>query len=258
MRRHLQEPGGGKFAPGGSLDFGSANNVYYTGNIEYSHLEGTLKYWKVPIQSLTINGRRIEAGSKIAALDISTSFVLAPQNVVGAFYAHVPNAEPGTGILEGLYVIPCNTSVEFNLVIKRVIYPISVADWVFPLDPNDDLCIGMIASYNGTTVQWVLGGTFLKNVYTVFRYDPPSVGFANLSDAVRYAGTGKSSTSSIPLRTSSSSTSTTSAPETKTVPPSSTTATPTTSRGAGSHGPGSPGKAALSACVLMMMIVLSL
>jgi len=29
--------------------------------------------------------------------------------------------------------------------------------------------------------SWIVGDTFLKNVYSVFRFDPPSVGFAQLS-----------------------------------------------------------------------------
>lgn len=36
-------------------------------------------------------------------------------------------------------------------------------------------------SANTITPPWIVGDTFLKNVYTVFRYNPPSVGFANLS-----------------------------------------------------------------------------
>jgi len=31
-------------------------------------------------------------------------------------------------------------------------------------------------------LDWILGDTFMRNVYNVFRYDPPSVGFAKVKD----------------------------------------------------------------------------
>ena len=30
-------------------------------------------------------------------------------------------------------------------------------------------------------IQWIVGASFMKNVYTSFRYNPPAVGFAALS-----------------------------------------------------------------------------
>jgi len=45
---------------------------------------------------------------------------------------------------------------------------------------------------NSNHPTWVVGDSFLKNVYTVFRSEPPSVGFATLSStsgAIGFAGT---------------------------------------------------------------------
>jgi cathepsin D len=45
---------------------------------------------------------------------------------------------------------------------------------------------------NSNNPTWVVGDSFLKNVYTVFRADPASVGFGNLSSttgAIGLAGT---------------------------------------------------------------------
>jgi cathepsin D len=49
-------------------------------------------------------------------------------------------------------------------------------------------CLGSIFTFTSTSNSispaWIVGDTFLKNVYTVFRANPPSVGFAALaSDA---------------------------------------------------------------------------
>ncbi|KIJ37242.1 hypothetical protein M422DRAFT_260180 [Sphaerobolus stellatus SS14] len=37
--------------------------------------------------------------------------------------------------------------------------------------------------------NWIIGNTFLKNVYSVFRFDPLAVGFAQLSSSVAGSGT---------------------------------------------------------------------
>jgi len=56
-----------------------------------------------------------------------------------------------------------------------------------PVSSGSTTCVGAIinvgAPTGGGAPDWVVGGTFLKNVYSVFRYKPPTIGFAELSDA---------------------------------------------------------------------------
>ena len=49
-----------------------------------------------------------------------------------------------------------------------------------------DQCVGSIFVYGGSSdgPGWILGDTFLKNVYSVFRANPPSIGFAALAPGV--------------------------------------------------------------------------
>lgn len=71
----------------------------------------------------------------------------------------------------------------------------------WPINPDDmnlgrvstgsSMCAGGIFDLNagssigegGGNPNWVVGATFLKNVYSVFRYQPAAIGFAQLSDA---------------------------------------------------------------------------
>jgi len=46
-----------------------------------------------------------------------------------------------------------------------------------------DLNVGSNIGQGGGSPSWVVGGTFLKNVYSVFRSQPAAIGFAELSDA---------------------------------------------------------------------------
>lgn len=67
------------------------------------------------------------------------------------------------------------------------------------------MCAGGIFDI-GTTIgnaqgvpSWIVGDTFLKNVYTVFQANPPAVGFAQLASGL------SSSTAGVPLPSGSSS-----------------------------------------------------
>lgn len=46
-----------------------------------------------------------------------------------------------------------------------------------------DLTAGSNIGEGGGNPNWVVGATFLKNVYSVFRSQPAAIGFAELSDA---------------------------------------------------------------------------
>ncbi|KDN49658.1 hypothetical protein RSAG8_01723, partial [Rhizoctonia solani AG-8 WAC10335] len=57
------------------------------------------------------------------------------------------------------------------------------------LTTNPNVCVGAIFELsmgglgNPDVPQWVVGDAFLKNVYSIYRYEPPSIGFAQLSAA---------------------------------------------------------------------------
>jgi len=68
-------------------------------------------------------------------------------------------------------------------------------DWsISPLDINvgtvtSGMCAGAIFDagvlYGGVLYEtWIVGDTFLKNVYSVFSADPPAVGFAQLASGL--------------------------------------------------------------------------
>ena len=68
-------------------------------------------------------------------------------------------------------------------------------------EASNGQCLGAIFQYstssggssgdsiNNTGPQWIIGDTFLKNVYTVFRANPASVGFAALAPNAQSSAT---------------------------------------------------------------------
>ena len=98
--------------------------------------------------------------------------------------------------------IGCDVTVNATMSFGGRSWPISEAD--FRLSQlTQTLCLGAFFELNtgASAPAWIVGDTFLvrlsssvflvlikvlspqKNVYSVFRYDPPSVGFAELSSA---------------------------------------------------------------------------
>ena len=66
---------------------------------------------------------------------------------------------------------------------SSISWPISNADFLL-MQVSRSTCVGGFFSLDtsGTSAPpWIVGDTFLKNVYAAFQYDPPAVGFAKLS-----------------------------------------------------------------------------
>ncbi|CCM06426.1 uncharacterized protein FIBRA_08687 [Fibroporia radiculosa] len=106
-----------------------------------------------------------------AVPDSGTTFAWAPQYYVDAIYKSLPGAVFSSDI--NGYIIPCDTAINVSMVFSGVKYP---------LDPLDMLNINNIYS-NGTLVcqgtftyapdvglDWVLGDSFMHNVYTLYKY----------------------------------------------------------------------------------------
>lgn len=118
-----------------------------------------------------------------AAIDTGTTLVGGPSSIISAMYAQIPGSQPGTGQYENYYLYPCSTQVNVTLSFGGRSWPVSSDDFQL-MEVSSTLCLGAFFELDtrGGTPDWIIGDTFLKNVYTVFRYNPPSVGFATLSD----------------------------------------------------------------------------
>ena len=88
--------------------------------------------------------------------------------------------------------LACNTNVSVSIAFGGKAWPISAQDMnLGRVSTGASLCAGGIFDLTagssigegGGNPNWVVGATFLKNVYSVFRYQPAAIGFAQLSDA---------------------------------------------------------------------------
>ncbi|KAI6037555.1 aspartic peptidase domain-containing protein [Pisolithus marmoratus] len=189
-------------APGGSFTIGGTNTSLYTGNIEYIDMPSgsTPSYWLQQISTITVQGKSLQVSSSqgLAAIDTGTTLIGGPSSIVSQIWSAVPGAEPLSGQYAGMYAFPCTTSVTASISFGGTTWPIS----------SDDMNLGEIGTSAGGTLMcvggifdvgstvgtgsgvpaWIVGDTFLKNVYTVFRANPPSVGFAALATGLNPSG----------------------------------------------------------------------
>jgi len=183
LTRFIDLEGANAQEPGGEFMMGGTNTNLYTGDIDYVNIpSGQESYWLIPLTGATVNGASVLSGSVNAAIDTGTTLVGGPSADIAAIFAQIPNSQPGTGDLAGYYTYPCSTSVTVTMTFSSKTWTIDPADFLL-MRVSSTQCVGAFfaLSLSGSAPQWIIGDTFLKNVYSVYRYNPPSVGFANLS-----------------------------------------------------------------------------
>ena len=139
--------------------------------------------------------------------------LLPPQipyiKVTTRYVCHLSDVEWTRAVTENQYCdpsqFPRHTEVNISLMFNGIAYPVSPYDFNLGSVSLHSDCIGAVFSLdaapsttsplsaavddpisNSTSVDpdWIVGDSFLKNVYTVFRYENPrAVGFAQLSSA---------------------------------------------------------------------------
>ncbi|KZV73513.1 acid protease [Peniophora sp. CONT] len=190
---------------GGIFTLGGTNSSLFQGDIDFNNFpQGSqASYWLQTVSQLTLNGNTIDigdSGSNTAAIDTGTTLLGGPSQAVNAFWSQVSGAR---NLSNGMFAFPCDTDLSVTLSFGGKQWPIKSEDINFG-SIGQGYCQGAIfdvtqgAATNQNTPSWIVGDTFLKNVYSVFRASPgPAVGFAELSGSAS-AGTpgGSSNTNS--------------------------------------------------------------
>ncbi|KAI0359193.1 acid protease [Trametes cingulata] len=171
---------GFKLAKSGSeLYLGGTNTKLYTGSIEYHPVTGS-GFWQISGASLRLGSTTVLSGFQ-TIIDSGTTIIYGPPDDVATFYKSIPGSQLYDKA-NGFYSFPCSAvpaNVGFNWGGKT--WTISAADFNFG-KASSTRCIGAIAGVDlglGTKT-WLLGDSFMKNVYSAFSFDSNSVGFAQL------------------------------------------------------------------------------
>ncbi|CCM05706.1 uncharacterized protein FIBRA_07938 [Fibroporia radiculosa] len=134
-----------------------------------------LDYWTIHVDAITINGKRYDTSPSgtqniSAFLDTGTPTALVDPMFVDAIYgSSLQTTEDGT-----LSFIPCDTYYNVSIELGGVEYPLNPLDMIWPWDIDENgnaICVGALQrnTYLGMPKgTWILGDTFLRNVYSLF------------------------------------------------------------------------------------------
>ncbi|KAF8893595.1 aspartic peptidase A1 [Infundibulicybe gibba] len=224
LSRFIDDPQASDNEPGGVFTLGGTNSTLFQGEIDFVDMpispQQSNSLWLLSMTSVTVEGELvpITAGKyALSAIDTGTTLIGGPRWDVRNIWNAVPGSQPATGI-PGFWAFPCTARVSISFSFGGEMWPINPADMnIGPLPSSSSLCIGAIhdLSMGGDIVSgdgepgWVIGVAFLvpirhrhffltnvffalgyqqKNVYSVFRMTPPSIGFAQLSVAAGSSG----------------------------------------------------------------------
>ncbi|KAF8444969.1 aspartic peptidase domain-containing protein [Boletus edulis BED1] len=184
-------------APGGTFTLGGTNTSLYSGNIEFINLPSgtTPAFWFQQVQTVTVQSKSISISNSagLAAIDTGTTLIAAPSNVAKQIWSNVPGSTALSNQYQGMYAFPCNTNVSVSISFGGTHWAISPDDMnlgPINLGGKTQMCVGGIFDIGNTVgsgqgvPSWIIGDTFLKNVYSVFQANPPAVGFAQLANGL--------------------------------------------------------------------------
>ncbi|KAF8869555.1 aspartic peptidase domain-containing protein [Infundibulicybe gibba] len=198
LSRFRDDPYASNNEPGGIFTLGGTNSTLFQGNIDFVDMVTSSQrpntYWMLSMTSITVQEKLIPIASgqsALSSIDTGTSFIAGPGEDVSAIWSAVPGSQPVPN-KPGFWAFPCATRVSIKLSFGGELWPIDPVDMNLGRLPGSrlsSLCLGAIFDIGmgkDTTRRlgdpsWIIGDTFLKNVYSVFRVTPPSVGFAQLA-----------------------------------------------------------------------------
>ncbi|TFY56518.1 hypothetical protein EVG20_g8895 [Dentipellis fragilis] len=164
----------------GSLAFGAPDPTHFVGALVPVKAAPTSarnkKPWGVPVTAVTIDGAAVIAKPIAGFVDFGTTDISMSPAEADALNVKITGAKK---ISSGVWQIPCNTQAKLALTIGGKAWPVDPRDLAFaPVAGAAGLCESNIVGQEKVAGQWILGGTFLKNVYTVLDEGNTQVAFA--------------------------------------------------------------------------------
>ncbi|KAJ7584093.1 acid protease [Mycena floridula] len=165
---------------GSELYLGGTDEDLYSGSIEYHDVDTSTGFWQITGAKAFVGSTTANTGFE-TIIDSGTTIMYGPPAAVKTFYSKVA----GSAVYDsanGYYSFPCSSvpSVSFSWGSGKK-WAITAANFnLGQTDTGSSLCVGALAGQDlglGSNV-WLLGDSFMKNVYSAFDFDNEAVGFA--------------------------------------------------------------------------------
>jgi hypothetical protein len=178
----------------GEITFGGIDQSKFTGVVTYTSVSSSADGdWAIPMDDIAYDGKKAGIKGRSAYIDTGTSFMFGPPADVAAIYKLIPGASTSDQVT---YTVPCQANTSLAVSFSGVTYTISPKDWI--LGPSSSgSCTGNIFGHEVVQGSWLLGDSFLKNVYAIFDVDNNRIGFASRSAVAPGSVTATGSTPSM-------------------------------------------------------------
>ncbi|KAF8893621.1 aspartic peptidase A1, partial [Infundibulicybe gibba] len=185
--------------PGGTFTLGGRNSTLFQGDIDFLDMppppQQPSSSWRLNVMFIAVQGNPVHISGRfaLASIDTGTDVIGGPAEDVRAIWKAVPGSRPIKN-MPGAWAFPCSTKVHISLSFGGELWPIDPADInLGRVSRFPHMCLGAILELDNTVnilddFHWIIGTPFLKNVYSVFRMKPPSIGFAQLSASASLPG----------------------------------------------------------------------
>ncbi|KAG8735801.1 Type I transmembrane sorting receptor [Ceratobasidium sp. 414] len=163
---------------GSELYLGGADTAKYTGTITYASLTSQT-YW---LTSGSAGAGSTTAYTGAMIIDSGTTLIVGPTSSVSSFWSKIGGKACSTSVCgtTGYYTFPCASPPNVFFTFNGRQFPVSTNDInLGSTDSSGTTCVGAIVGTSGVPDNaWIVGDTFMKNVYTIFDETNSRVGFA--------------------------------------------------------------------------------
>lgn len=156
----------------GEINFGTPDTSRYSGDLAYTAVSSAGGgFWSLPMANIGLGTTQAGITSKLAYIDTGTSFIFCSPSDAQIFHSIVPGASSTDNIT---WHVPCTTTASVTITFGSTAFSVSPKDWISPA--VNGVCTSNIYGHDIISGNWLLGDTFLKNVYAVFDVDQSRVG----------------------------------------------------------------------------------
>ncbi|KAH9810844.1 aspartic peptidase domain-containing protein [Melampsora americana] len=163
----------------GQATFGGVDQTKFSGNLTMFPNVSKKGFWEGEMATILVDGQ-VVLTQRTGILDTGTTLIVAPPADAQALHDRIPGASSDG---KGGFFIPCTSKAKVALSFGGVVFEINPGDLTFqPTTTNlSGKCISGISSGTiGGPRQWLLGDTFLKNVYFATDATHDEIGMAVL------------------------------------------------------------------------------
>jgi hypothetical protein len=183
----------------GELNLGEVNKDRFDGDLNWNDcVENETGFWEIGVEDASVNGKKLGLSGRTAIMDTGTSYILMPPADALAVHSQIPGfAQSGE-----VFSVPCTTDSSLQFSFNQQAYNISTADWIGSKQKNGLCRTNIVGRQTFSETQWLVGDTFLKNVYSVYDFDGPRVGLGVRAEG-NQGSSPSASSSALPSPTSS-------------------------------------------------------